>query len=213
MNPYEKTAEEMKRQSEGPKRFAKTAIGIGGALGVSSFLPILSRAAPFLSQYVPEDLAIKGLSKINPKFGNFIQEALKGGYDFQEIKDFIGNQVNESQKQSPKENRNIIQQYSPELHQFIDQEIKKGLKPIQVGALAQNDKRFSQVIKKITKDHKLPWSSILESVYGGQDQVQQTQQIETEQIQPQQNQGQGLDPQLMQLMQGIRSSIQNIRGR
>ena len=136
MNPYERTAEEMKRQSEGPKKFAKKALAVGGAIGASSFASVLARAAPFLSQYIPENLAIKGLSKINPKLGRFVQDSLENGYDFKEIKNFIGDQIAQSQAGTPKEERNIIQQYSPELHQFIDQEIKKGRKPIEAGAIS-----------------------------------------------------------------------------
>jgi|SRR5579863_5119183 len=181
MNPYAKTAEEMKRQSEGPKRFAQTATKIGIGAAATAFSPLLSRAAPFLSQYIPEDLAIKGLSKISPSFGKFIQSARDKGYDFQEVKDFIGEQINQSQ--SAKESRNIIEQYSPELHQFILGEIQKGRKPIEAAALAQNDKRFGDVIKKLVKDHKAPWSQILQGIYGNGDMAQPSQPAQNPQSQ------------------------------
>lgn len=166
MNPYEKTAEEMRRQSEGPKRFAKAAGGIGTAIAAPSFAPMLARAAPFLSQYIPEDLAIKGLSKISPQFGKFIQDSLGDGYEFKEVKDFIGEQITDSQKEEPKQNGNIIKQYSPELHQFLDEQIRKGRGVLEAGADAARNKGFKNIISMITKDHKSPWSAILKTVYG-----------------------------------------------
>ena len=201
MNPYEKTAEEMKRQSEGPKRFAKAAIPAAAAAGASAFAPILARAAPFLSQYIPEDLAMKGLAKISPKLGEFVNDAMNSGYDFKEVKDFIGEQISESQ--AAKQDKNIVERESPELHTFIDQEIRNGRKPIEVAAIAQNDKRFASIIKKLMKDHKTPWSSIIESVYGTGEMAPQQQQPD-QPVQP----GQGGQPGAGQqaIMQAIQAA-------
>ncbi len=184
MNPYERTAQEMRRQSEGPKRFAKKALGIGSAVGATAFAPILSRAAPFLSEYIPEELAIKGLSKIHPKLGEFVKSAMGEGSDFQEVKSFLGEQINESTHGNSIENRNIVQQYSPELHEFMTKEIESGRSPLEAGALASlggKGKDFKSIISKITKDHKSPWSSIVESVYGSQGVQKQQSSMEQEQ--------------------------------
>lgn len=207
MNPYERTAEEMKRQSEGPKRFAKTALGIGSAVaGAASFSNVLSRAAPFLSQYIPEDLAIKGLSKINPKLGKFVQDAMNSGYDFNEVKNFIGEQVQQSGASSAK---NIIEQYSPELDQFIKSHVQKGKTALEAGALAtigEEGKKFNNIIKKITKEHKSPWSSILQSIYGASQQGAPKEQ----QQQSVQQQGQQIGPgqqALMNILQTINQKL------
>jgi hypothetical protein len=72
----------------------------------------------------------------------------------------------EEKQENAEESRNIIEQYSPELNQFIQEQIGKGLDPLQAGAIAQNDKRFSSVIQKLMKDHKTPWSNIIESIFG-----------------------------------------------
>ena len=208
MNPFEKTAEEMKRQSEAPKRLAKgiiTAGAAGAALGASSFAPMLARAAPFLSQYIPENLAIQGLSKISPQFGKFVKSAMNSGYDFGEIKNFIGEQITDSQK--AQENRNIIEQESPELHQFISDEIKKGRKAIEAGAIAQHDKRFSDIIKKLMKSHKIPWYSLLESVYGAGETAQEPEQAQPQQQQAGQAQAAGqISPKMQSLLQAIRDA-------
>ena len=175
MNPYEKTAKEMKRQSEGPQRFAKSALGVASAAGAATFAPVLARAAPFLSEYIPQDLAMKGLSKVHPKLGSFVKQAMDSGYDFSEAKDFLGDQIKQSQEPA-KQDKNIIEQESPELHSFIDQAIRAGRKPIEAAAIAQNDKRFGSIIQKLMKAHKTPWSSIIESSYGNGEMAQPTQQ-------------------------------------
>jgi len=232
MNPYEKTAEEMKRQSERPKKVAKHAIGIGSTIAAaSSFAPILARAAPFLSQYIPENLAIKGLSKINPKFGKFVKNAMDEGFDFKEVKDFIGGKIKESQE----EEKNIIQKYSPELFQFIDQQVKQGVSPLEAGHKAQNEKKFSDVIKKMTGDNRTNFLNILEMIYGSEMNRQKSLKgfnqkkkgfIEEErerfnegygdqlaqQNQQQGQQGQGIDPQLSQILQQGNAILQRFKG-
>ena len=209
MNPYDRTAQEMKRQAEGPKRALKAGVGIGATLGATSFAPVLGRVAPLLSQYIPQDLAIKGLSKISPQIGKFVKDAMESGYDFDEVKNFMGEKVQESAKSD----KNIIQQESPELHQFLDQEIKKGRNPIEAGALAQNDKRFSKIIEKLMKSHKTPWSSIIQSIFGGgetaqpqQQQVEQEPQIAQVAQGGQQQPGQGQQA-LMAILQKINQKI------
>ena len=187
MQPYQEAGQEAKRQSEMPYKTARTAGAIlGSAAGIG--LPV-SRVLPFLSKYIPADLAIKGLSKIDPRFGKFIEKGLKEGYDFNEIKDFIEKKAKQgSEKEPAKEGRNIIEQYSPELHQFIDQHVKVGKNPIQAGSIAQGMSQFQNIIRKLVKDHKAPWSNILESVYGGQGMAQQQQGQQQQQMQQPQQQ-------------------------
>lgn len=145
----------------------------GGALA--------SKVMPFLNQYIPAGLAMKGINKVSPQLGAFLQKGHEMGLDVEEGLDFIKGKLGGERKEPAKQDRNIIQQESPELHTFIDQEIRKGRKPIEAGALAQNDKRFSDVIKKLMKAHKTPWSSIIQSIYGTGDMAQSGQQRQAEQ--------------------------------
>jgi hypothetical protein len=187
---------------------AGTAIG-GSLLGVGSKLA--SKVMPFLNEYIPAELAMKGINKVSPELGNFLKSGMKEGLDVKEGLNFIKeNLIQQSSQEQAKENRNVIEQYSPELHQFIDQEIRKGRNPIEAGTIAQQDKRFSNIINKLSKDHNTPWSNILESVYGGQGMAPNQEQQQPEQRQEQQ--GQGLDPQLAQIMGGISQGIQKLRG-
>jgi hypothetical protein len=191
------------------KKGVSTAIGLGtAAAGVG----LSSKILPFLNEFIPKDLALKGISKLSPQLGNFLKKGIDQGLDLKEGLDFIKQKMTASQDQKPPEQKNIIAQYDDKLHSFIDNLIKQGRSALEAGALARTSGKFEKSISKMEKDHKTNFSSIIESVYG-QGQPQQTQPAQTQMQQPQQSQGQGIDPQLMQLMQGIRSSIQNIRGR
>lgn len=149
-------------QEARPANWLKNA----GITGASLFggASILSRALPLLSQFVPENLALKGFSKLDPRLGRFAKQATEAGYTFNEIKDFLKSKSEEESRGS--ENKNIIQMYSPQLHEFLTAEIEKGRAPLEAGALAQLQKPFQADIKKITQEHKAPFSAILETVYG-----------------------------------------------
>jgi len=182
LQPYQEASEEFVRQSKAPFKFARdvatTATGIGAGSAV------IKRVLPFLNKFIPQDMAIKGISKINPTLGKFISTSINQGHAVDDVFSYIKNKATanageaqameqeelynqKQQAKKPKENRNVIQQYSPELHQFIAQEVTKGRQPIEAAAIAYNDKRFQSVIKKLEKDNKTPWSNIVEGIYGG----------------------------------------------
>lgn len=236
MEPYQAANEEMRRRGEQPVNVLKTA----GSLALSAApayagAKVLSgvgakigeRIKTFLNEYIPQDLAIKGLSKIDPRLGKFVQKAMDEGYDFDELKDFIKEKA-EGKQEKAKDDRNIIQQYSPELHEFISQEVSKGRSPVEAAALAQNNSKFAKIVDKLSKDHKTPWSQIVEGVYGsGQyggavNPVQQAQQQAPElqgqplkQQQPQQqgqSSPQGQSGQGQQALMAILQKIQQARG-
>ncbi len=118
MQPYQKANEKIREQGEAPLKLLKGAgkiaqFGIGGAGAVA-----LGRVLPFLSKYIPQSLAIKGLSKVNPGYGTFINKALDAGKSFDEIKEFIRNKFigNEQENQEPEEedDRDAMLQQSQE---------------------------------------------------------------------------------------------------
>ncbi len=197
MQPYQEASQEIRRQGEFPIKAAATGASIAGS-AIGSGLA-LTRITPFLSKYIPQDLAIKGLSKIDPRFGKFISTTLANGKSFDEIKDFISEKTNEGQA---KENRSVIQQYSDELDAFIKDHISKGRQPLEAGAIAQLDPKFKKVISQIEKDHKTPFSAILESTYGSAQQPQQ-QNVQSQQqpAQSQQNTDQALMAALEKILQ------------
>jgi hypothetical protein len=203
MQPYQTASNAITQAQERPMKI------LSGAASMA-----ISRVMPFLNNYVPMKLALSGLNKVDPRWGKFFKQAADEGYDEEEVRGFLKDKIEngikgETEKQEqPKENRNIIEQYSPELHQFIDQEVRKGRPLIQAGAIAQNDKRFADVINKLQKDHKTPWSNILQSIYGGALKEQPQ-----DQGQMQQGGGQNdIDPALQQLIQQGNSILQKFKG-
>ncbi len=103
------------------------------------------------------------------------------GLDPKEGLNFIKNKIDqtESQGQKSQDKRNIIEQYSPELAQFIQGEIQRGKTPMQAAGDAQTkvkwSSKFKDIIKKMEKDHKMPWTSIVENIFGGAIQPNQQQ--------------------------------------
>lgn len=215
MEPYQRSAESIRSGEESYvsllKNVGLTAIGTAGAtLGSAAISRLIPAVGALINNYVPENLSKAGLSKIDPRFGKFIQGAIDEGYSYEDVRKFLGEKIEKSQP--AKENKNIIEQYSPELHRFILEEIQKGRKPMEAGALAQNDKKFSSVIKKLSGDHKTNWSDILQSVYGrgemaqsGSIQEQSKAALQQEQQQPQQT-GQGQQA-LMGILQRINQRL------
>lgn len=173
MQPYQEASQEIRRQGEMPLKIAKGAAGAGATVGAAALGAGIGRVIPFLSKYVPQDLAIKGLNKIDPRFGKFIQTALDAGESFEGVKEFIGGKIEEEQSPT-KQNGNIIEQYSPNLFQYMKDLMGKGSSPIDAAAKARKflDKKQQDIISKMEKDHKTDWSSIVQSVFGGQGMAQ-----------------------------------------
>lgn len=211
MQPYQEASKEIQRQGQRPVNALKTAASIGAGYAGGA---LLGRVMPLLSKYVPEDLAIKGLNKIDPRFGKFINTAMSNGTPFEEVKSFIEEKAAEAEQQEqPKEGRNIIQQYSDKLHEQLQNLIKKGMTPAQAVSLVDIYPHHKQVIEKIEKEHKVPFHSLVQSIYGGGDQAlaQQGQQQQQPQQQPQQ-QSQQQSGQGQQALMAILQKIQQTRG-
>jgi hypothetical protein len=197
--------ERSKRQDAQLKSNLSTAANVGlsaAGLGLSS------KILPFLNKSIPTALAIKGINKISPKIGGLIKKGMEEGLDLNDGFEFLKGQI-EKKHEPAKENRNIIEQYSPELFQFINDQVRgRGLDPIQAGALAQNDHKFTKIIKKISEDHKSPWSNILQTVFGNnQAQGQAQSNPNNEQVQQQgQNQPGAGEQRLLGAIQQLRQA-------
>lgn len=201
MEPYQQASQAI-RQGEESKvgLLQNAALAYTGGKAISGGYQALNRLMPavgaFLSEYIPENLAIKGLNKIDPRLGKFIHGALSEGYTFDDVKNFMGEKIQKTQED---EKKNIIQQHSPELHQFVENEIKNGRSPLQAGALAQMEQKgksgFKSIIEKLVKEHKMPWSSIVEMVFGKEEAPTQQSQNQVASPQQQQNIEQNATPQ------------------
>lgn len=178
--------------------------GVGGALA--------AKIMPFLNQYIPAGLAMKGINKVSPKLGAFLQKGQDMGMDVQDGLDFLKEQIGASQKETPKEDRNLIEQYDPNLFIYVRDLIKNGSSPIDAAAKAKKflDKKQQDVISKMEKDHKTDWGSIVQSVFGGEgtgnQQQGQQQPLPPQGAQPQQQGGPGQQA-LMGILQKISQSL------
>ncbi len=216
MQPYQAAAEVTRKSGELPLDLLKYA-GIGGIGKVGSIAAkkTIERMIPLLSDLIPESFAKKGLSLINPKFGEYIDKAEDEGYEFSEIKDNLKSKIESSQgnKQPAKETRNIIEQYDPELDVYLKEKLGKGEPLLEAGKRALGHGRFKKAVDKMIKDHKTTWDTILQSVYGNnQPQEQNPQQQQQQQQQaPQQHQAQG-QGQGAQALMSILEKIHQFRG-
>ncbi len=193
LRPDEQVTESEIRKAQGRSNELKSGLQIGASLGTASLgKAAASKILPFLSEHIPTDLAFKGINKVVPGLGNFLKNGMSQGLSLKSGLDFLKKEFTKQ----PQDNRNIIEQYSPELHQFLQGEIQKGRQPIEAGALAQLKKEFKDPIEKLTKDHKSPFSALLQTVYGGQEQNQPQQQMQ-QQAQSQGQQGMS-DQQILQ---------------
>jgi len=222
MQPWQEANEEIVDQGNRTSNLAKNA-AYTGLSAASAFAGggLISRVLPFLNKYIPENLVRKGLEKASPGLGKFVNTALGNGKSIDEVKDFIRQKIDASEqteaKTPAKSKRNIVEQYDPELHTYLEGKIKKGKNPLVAGAQAMTHDRFSKVIKKIMKDHKAPWSDIVASIYGTGE-TAQTQQQAPQPIQGQQQQGEqmqqpgGQSRRIDQLMELLNRTQQMLGG-
>jgi len=224
--------------NESDERLGKKIKGVAktvGTLGLAAgALPAaFSRIVPFLSELIPADIAMKGISKISPKIGEYLNRVQKSGLPVEEGLKFLKDNINQEPKEQaktsepPKESRNIIEQYSPNLNSYLKEMIGAGNTPAQAAVKARKwlTKKEKDLINKIEKDHKTDWISIVESIFGGQSkaalQPQQAEQqnpinqSQAQQQAPQEQQSQPMQQQqtgpgqqmLMQVLQKINSKI------
>lgn len=219
LRPDEQVRESEIKKSQGRTNEVRSAFETASSFGTGAIgAKAASKIIPLLSKYIPEDLAFKGINKLIPSLGNFLKKGTKEGLSLKSGLEFLREEfTNEKKEKTQPNQKSIIEQYSPELHQFLDQQIKSGRSPLEAGALAQNTKQFEKIIKKISEDHKAPWSSILESIFGTGQQAP----IQSQQQQPPNDQmgQQGQQPQQSQSGQGQQAlmaaiqKLQQIRGK
>lgn len=208
MEPYQEAAEATKRA---PLFNAakNVAAGAAGAVGFRAANAVISKVAPLLSSFVPESFAKKAIAKIDPRIGQFLNHAEEAGATFDEAKEYISQKLQTPPESEPaKQNGNVIQQYSPHLFTYLKELIAKGKTPVQAAATARQslEKKHQDIISKMEKDHKTDWSSIVQSIFGGQGMAQQQPQQEQQQQQPGQTQQSGQGSQA--LMEAVKIAAQ-----
>lgn len=189
--PYQEASDEIVRQSSAPGKAVKNIASIAGsaALGGAGLSTLYGRLSPFLSKYIPADLAVKGISKIDPKIGNFLKGAMAQGTDIEGAMEFIKNKFDpkdpdldfpdnttSSQQAIPNPEEpsqrskhygplEPIAQYSPELADFILERIDKGQSPGMISTMAKE--KFSKIVGMLEKDNQNSLENLLNSLIGG----------------------------------------------
>jgi hypothetical protein len=204
--------ESNRRFDQKSKGLVKKAVGLGvGATGAG----LASKLMPFLSEYIPVDLALKGISKVSPRTGEFLKKGMEKGLSIKDGFDYLKQNLQQkpdkkSEQQPAKDQRNIIQQYDPELHEYITQKIKGGTSPVEAGLKAMGHERFNKTIKQIEKDHKVKISQLIQSIYGmGENAMPQNTPQQPQQQPPQQPNQKKSD--LIKAMQDMRQLMQNMK--
>ena len=193
----QQSIEESRRNRERLKSGVKTVAGLGlSAAGAG----LGSRILPFLNEMIPSDLAIKGISKISPKVGDFLRRGMDKGLDLKEGFNFLKENLTKEQK--AKEPHDIISGYSPELSRFLKEHIQSGRSPKEAAAIAKSGTPHSKAVKQIEKETGENFVDFVERLFGGQPQQQQPAQQQQASQQPQQNQQTGQGQQaLMAILQ------------
>ena len=205
MQPYQRASQAIQEGEDRPfnlvKNIGLSAVGGGAAnLGSKAMARIVPAVGALISKYVPNNILTAGLSKIDPRLGTFMQGAVDAGYTHDDIREFLGEKIEKSQEKPATDNKNLIEKHSPELHQFIVQQMKKGKSHKEAGALATvgvGGKDFKKEIEKLKKEHKTTWEEILDAVYGG---AQANNAAPVAQMQPNQPSG-GQNPAMQQAPQ------------
>lgn len=231
MQPYQQAGDKLRKQSELPVDILKGAASLAGSGAIAN------KILPLLNQHVPVNLMQKGLSKINPKLGSFMEQAQDMGFGVDEIREFLQKKVQPPEppkREEEKEHPNITQaknletQY-PHVIKALMGIIQQGQTPQAAAAILKTHSQFGKDVKKIEKETGKNFVDLILELLGPQNPLQQqgqqqpdAQMVAPEQMQqtgsqpqqPYQQQPQGgVDPQLMQLLQNIQSGIKNLRGK
>lgn len=161
-------------QVESNQRFNEKAKGLGkAALSASSGLAgggLAAKVAPFLSEFIPQELALKGINKVAPQIGQFLNRGVEQGLDLNEGFNYLKENLFKSEEaQQTKDDRNIIEKYSPNLFQYIKELIGNGSSPAEAAMKATKfltSEKEKKNIQQMEKDLKTDFASIVESVFG-----------------------------------------------
>jgi len=209
MQPYQKANEEIKRHQQIPTKVlgsaisAATAISGGGALA--------KRALPFLSKYIPADLMRKGLSKLDPRFGKFIEGSLDHGYNIDEVRNFMSGKLEEpqnNQSEKPK-SEDPLQDFETnhnDIAQALARIMQNGQSPDAAAAILKSSSAFSKKIKDLEKQKGKNFIDYILEIFGNRGQGTQQQPMQPEMQQTQQQalqQVSNVDSQLMAALDKI----------
>ncbi len=244
LRPDEKAALRHIETAKQGESFIKKGIGL--ALPAAAGIAGASRIMPFLNSIIPQSIALKGLKKVAPKIGQFIDKTMENGFSADNVLGFLRDQFSsKEEKISPKteenpqnqpENKNQesaqdFENNYPMLAKALMETIQQGKNPQEAAKILKSSTALGSQVRDLEKQKGKKFEDYVIEMLGnaqksmgqqGQQQAQpehmqqpaqqpQQQSQPAQQPQPQQAQG-GVDPQLLQLVQGLRNSIKGMRG-
>jgi uncharacterized alpha-E superfamily protein len=198
--------------------------GIGLATAATGFAGA-NRILPFLDKLVPSSLAIQGLKKVDKRIGTFIDRTLENGFSADNVLGFLRDQFNPSQtNQSNQQTQqaNPLQEFEtnyPDIAQALQGYIQQGQSPDAAAAILKSSTPFGKKIQDLEKSVGKNFIDYVLELFGNpQQQISQQPQQAAPQAQQQMQQPHqaqqpgGINPQLQQIMNGIRTAMQNLSG-
>lgn len=176
MQPYQEAAQEMERQGSQPMRalvgLGSTALtGLGAGTGLASGSAIFKKVAPFFNKYIDQGLAIKGLSKLDPRWGTFINKALSEGLSFDSIKDFVTEKAEEDQQKAAKPNSPNSEIDPAKQKPMNDSELTKDIRKMMSQGADQSEiydyftQNFADYVQKVEKKEGRKFYNILSDFF------------------------------------------------
>jgi hypothetical protein len=139
---------------------------------------ISSKIAPFLSEYIPKELALQGISKVAPKVAEILKKGVGQGLDLGEGLNYIKDLVNKKQEPSIVSEESI-RKIAPELHNFIKDYKSRGRSAeevIAISGLPNSKVNYKKQLMLLEKNFKIPSLDIIKKAYYGQESPQESDQ-------------------------------------
>ncbi len=135
------------------KQGGKAALSVATTFGG---LAVASKILPFLNELLPVDLALKGISKVSPKIGNFLKRGMEQGLNVKDGLNFLreGINANQNKKEENKSNEPKTLQEAERivaLNKFNEKKKKSTL-------LEQERERFNQQYMPQEENQQMPQS-------------------------------------------------------
>lgn len=147
---------------KGIKGAATTAVAAG--MGVAG-----SRLLPLLGEFVPMELAMKGINKIAPKVGDFLQRGQKAGLDLRDGLDFLKNQIERSAERKEESKINPFQNFEnefPRLSEALNRIVEQGQPAEAAAAILKNASWAKSDINKLEKNVGKNFVDFVKEMFG-----------------------------------------------
>lgn len=211
IQPYQEESNRLKKAEALPGNIIKGAIGLSGSGALAN------KILPLINQFIPENIMQKGLAKINPKIGSFVDQALNMGFGADEVREFLKEKLvtGAEKKEEKKPPVHPLQEFEtnyPEIAQALANTMKQGQSPEVAAGILKTSSVFGKLIKKLEKDIGKNFVDYILELFGPRtgsmqqpQNIQQQNQQEQFQGMPEQGstQGAGLDQQIVAALDKI----------